>query len=114
VFAAHDYTLISLLAASELIQEIKQPLEWGAYVIFELHDDPAGPFMRVLANFRPFNRSQGAGRAEETVCVDEEELLVEWSMTQLQQILTGVCSQLQADGRGLPEGFKVPQLMQEG
>lgn len=38
LFAGHDYTIISVLAAAGLLTSLTEPVEWGAYIIMELCD----------------------------------------------------------------------------
>jgi len=140
LFAGHDYTIISVLAAAGLLTALVSPVEWGAYVIMELNEITTTTSSSVLEepnqqkqnlelkiyhNRQPFgslfdNTTMEGGSSDTdtaggddfiTVHPEREVLLASLDMPQLGLLLERVCSVLRDHGRGLPPGFLLPSAI---
>lgn len=117
LFAGHDYTIMSVLAASGFLTALTAPIEWGTYVIFELRvSEPTEELvLYVYHNRQPFgalafveNESPVAHDDNITVHAERESLLATLSMDQLRALIDQICAVLQERNRGLPPGFIIP------
>jgi hypothetical protein len=124
---------MTLLAAMGLLTHLSTPLEWGAYVIFELWDDAtndnvscsnykSSPRLRVKFNPCPFQDSghndvnfskTDSGKVLDSLYIHEtsENIMADWSMSDVKFAVEQVCTTLEEHGRGIPPGFVIPSYI---
>lgn len=188
-FSGHDYTILGLMSCMRLVTNLRRPIEFGSYVIFELWDGPLGDarvtespegpddvaglqvlssltdsltsavdallcgltnvssvcksrpqstgaeecpskrarhlrdrVLRVILNQQPFERENNLFGVDlprrsppslpELAAVrdDRAEVLVEWSMEQVKDLVDNITAALTESGGELPPGFVKPEF----
>jgi hypothetical protein len=94
IFSGHDYTLLSVLAALELVESFEHPTGFGAYILFEVweHSDNSAT-VKVIFNPDPFKSSP---REVDMTSVNQsnELLLKEIAVPELLVLVDSLCDQI--------------------
>ena len=88
IFSGHDYTILSVLAALNLVDNFEQATGFGAYILFEVwesssdEDSAKSTTVRIIFNPHPFQSNDGSIDMS-TVNQSNEVLLKEISVSDL-------------------------------
>lgn len=88
IFSGHDYTILSVLASLNLVQNFERPTGFGAYLLFEVWDvsdnvDNETLLVKIIINPDPFRCGDGHNVDMGTVNESNELLLKEISVPEI-------------------------------
>ena len=94
IFSGHDYTLLSVFAALNLVEKFEKPTGFGAYLLFEVWERDGQLSFKITFNPDPFRCDDGHSVDMTKVNENNEMLLKECLTTELLTVVEGLKVQI--------------------